>query len=67
MDSLVVSLLRSDENDSSGTDPELQRDAAVRAHHGEDAVFFFLKAPELHQQTELICKTKHTSTVKPTA
>lgn len=57
-DLLVVSLLSSDEDDSTGADPQLQHDVAVRAQHGQDAAFLLLMTPKLHRQTELICKTK---------
>lgn len=60
-DSLIVSLLSSDEDDSAGADPQLQHDVAVGAQYGQDAAFLPLMTPELHQQTELICKTEHKS------
>lgn len=61
--SLVVPLLCSYEDDGVSTDPQLQHNVAVGAEHGEDAAFISLRAPQLHQQTELISKPKHKHTI----
>lgn len=46
---LIVSLLSSYEDDGVRADPQLQHHVAVWAEHGEDAVFFSLRTPQLHQ------------------
>lgn len=53
-----MSLLCPYEDDGVSTDPQLQHNVAVGAEHGEDTAFISLRAPQLHQQTELICKPK---------
>lgn len=59
MDSLIVSLLRSYEDDGMSTDPQLQHDMIVGTEHSEDTSFFPLRTSQLYQQTELIFKPKH--------
>lgn len=59
VDSLIVSLLRSYEDDGMSTDPQLQHDMIVGAEHSEDTSFFPLRTSQLYQQTELIFKPKH--------
>ena len=49
MGSLIVSLLRSYEDDGVSTDPQLQHNVAVGAEHGEDTALVSLRTPELHQ------------------
>lgn len=53
-------LLCSGEDEGESADSQLQHDMAVRAQHGEHAAFNPLPALQLHQETELISKPKHT-------
>lgn len=52
------------EDDWVSADPQLQHNLAVSAEHGEDTALVSLRTLQLHQQTELICKSlqKHPDT-----
>lgn len=49
LDSLVVPLMCSDEDDGVSAHPQLQHYVAVGAQHGKDAALDLLRTPQLHQ------------------
>lgn len=61
-DLLVALLMSGDKGDTRGTEADLKCHLIVEVQNGEDAAVHILRAAQLKEHTELICKTEHTRT-----
>lgn len=59
-DSLVVLLMGRDEGETRWTEADLKRHLIVEVQYGEDAAVHILRAAQLKEYAELICKSTHT-------